>query len=409
VSGPGQVWFDAPNQTNTVAHFPGTGTYVLRLTAGDGALNATDDVTITIQHSAAIIPTSLVAKGSVWKYLDNGSDQGVAWIAPAFNDSAWKSGPAPLGYGDANGQWPATTNSYGPDPNNKYITTYFRRSFSVSSPASVTNLVVSVQRDDGVLLYLNGAPIFTNNLPAGPINYLTTALVAVGGTDETTFYTQTVDPALLVSGLNVLAAEIHQANGTSSDIIFDLELSGDALPPNQAPSADAGADQTITLPAAATLSGRANDDGLPIPPSLLTLTWSKVSGPGNVTFANASALNTTASFSAAGTYVLRLTAADGALSASDDLTVTANRQVQPPFSIDSVDISAGTPALLRFRFTAAAGQTYTVQFCGSLTNSIWSKLTDVPAQPSAQTIEITNPILSAFPQRFYRIIAPQQP
>jgi hypothetical protein len=273
----------------------------------------------------------------------------------------------------------------------------------------VTNLVVSLQRDDGVLLYLNGAPIFTNNLPAGPINYLTTALVAVGGTDETTFYTQTVDPALLVSGLNVLAAEIHQANGTSSDIIFDLELSGDVLPPNQAPSADAGADQTITLPAAATLSGRANDDGLPIPPSLLTLTWSKVSGPGNVTFANASALNTTASFSAAGTYVLRLTAADGALSASDDLTVTANRQVQPPFSIDSVDISAGTPALLRLRFTAAAGQTYTVQYCGSMTNGIWSKLTDVAAQPSAQTVEITNPILSAFPQRFYRIVAPQQP
>jgi hypothetical protein len=409
VSGPGQAWFEAPSQTNTVAYFPGAGTYVLRLTAADGALNASDDVAVTIQHSASTIPTTFVPKGSVWKYLDNGSDQGVVWITPAFNDSAWKSGPAPLGYGDANGQWPATTNSYGPDPNNKYITTYFRRSFSLSSPASVTNLVVSVQRDDGVLLYLNGAPIFTNNLPAGPINYLTTALVAVGGTDETTFYTQTFDPALLVSGLNVLAAEIHQANGTSSDIIFDLELSGDALPSNQAPSADAGADQTITLPAAATLSGRANDDGLPIPPSLLTLTWSKVSGPGNVTFANASALNTTASFSAAGTYVLRLTAADGALSASDDLTVTANRQVQPPFSIDSVDISAGTPALLRLRFTAAAGQTYTVQYCGSMTNGIWSKLTDVAAQPSAQTVEITNPILSAFPQRFYRIVAPQQP
>ena len=40
VSGPGQVWFDAPAQTNTVAYFPGAGTYVLRLTATDGALNA---------------------------------------------------------------------------------------------------------------------------------------------------------------------------------------------------------------------------------------------------------------------------------------------------------------------------------------------------------------------------------
>jgi Lamin Tail Domain/CotH kinase protein/Chitobiase/beta-hexosaminidase C-terminal domain/PA14 domain len=406
VSGPAQAWFSAPNQTNTVAYFPGAGTYVLRMTASDGVLNASDDVTVTIQHSMAAIPTTFVPKGSVWKYLDNGSDQGVAWIARAFNDTSWKSGPAPLGYGDANGQWPATTNSYGPDPNNKYITTYYRRGFSVSSPASATNLVVSVQRDDGVLVYLNGAPIFTNNMPAGPITYLTTALVAVGGTDETTFYTQAVDPALLVSGTNVLAAEIHQANGTSSDIIFDLDLSGQALPPNQPPSAGAGADQTVTLPAAAALSGTANDDGLPIPPSLLTFTWSKLSGPGNVTFATAYALSTTASFSAAGTYVLRLTASDGALAANDDLTVTVNSQVLPPFSIDSVDISAGAPPLLRLRFTAAAGQTYTIQYRGSLANGTWSTLTNVPARPSPQTVEITDPILPASQQRFYRIVAP---
>jgi hypothetical protein len=408
VSGPGQVWFDAPNQTNTVAHFPGTGTYVLRLTAGDGALYATDDVTITIQHSFAIIPTTLVAEGSVWKYLDNGSDQGVAWISPAFNDGAWKSGPAPLGYGDANGQLPATTVGYGPDPNNKFITTYFRRAFSVSTPASVTNLVVGVQRDDGVLVYLNSVPIFTNNLPAGHINFLTLAPVAVGGTDETTFYTQAVDPALLVSGTNVLAAEIHQANGTSSDIIFDLQLSGEALPPNQQPFASAGADQTVTLPAAAALSGSANDDGLPIPPGLLTFTWSKISGPGNVTFANPQALSTTANFSAAGSYVLRLTASDGSLVGSDDLTVVVNSAIQP-LRVDSVDIVVGSTPLLRLRFTAATGQTYTVQFRDSWANGNWSTLTNVPAQSSTQIVEVTDPIHNGSAQRFYRIVSPQQP
>jgi len=409
VSGPGQVWFDSPSQTNTLAHFPGAGTYVLRLSASDGALNVADDLTVSIQHSAITVPTTLVATGSVWKYLDNGSDQGVAWIAPAFNDSAWKSGPAPLGYGDANGQLPATTVGYGTDPNNKYITTYFRRGFSVASPTSVTNLVVSVQRDDGVLLYLNGVPIFTNNMPDGPINYLTTAVVAVGGTDETTFYSQSVDPALLVNGLNVLAAEIHQANATSSDIIFDLQLSGEASAPNQPPTASAGPDQTVTLPAAATLAGNATDDGLPIPPGLLTFTWSKVSGPGNVTFANASALSTAASFSTAGTYVLRLTVSDGSLSTSDDLTVVASSQVQPPFRIDSVGVSGGASLVLRLRFTASAGQTYSVQYRGSLTNGMWSKLTDIPAQSSTQSVEITDPILPASQQRFYRIVSPQQP
>jgi hypothetical protein len=106
---------------------------------------------------------------------------------------------------------------------------------------------------------------------------------------------------------------------------------------------------------------------------------------------------------------MRLTATDGALSASDDLTVTANAQPQPPFRIDSVAISAGASPILRLRFTAAPGQTYTVQFRNSMAGGIWSKLADIPAQPAAQTFEIIDPILPASPQRFYRIVTPQQP
>jgi hypothetical protein len=59
------------------------------------------------------------------------------------------------------------------------------------------------------------------------------------------------------------------------------------------------------------------------PTGTLTSAWSQVSGPGTVTFAAPGATDTTATFSAAGTYVLRLTASDGSLSASDDMTVTA--------------------------------------------------------------------------------------
>ena len=56
-----------------------------------------------------------------------------------------------------------------------------------------------------------------------------------------------------------------------------------------------------------------------------------------------------------------------------------------------------------------AGQTYTVQYRGSMAGGTWSKLTDVPAQTSTQTVEITDPILPASTQRFYRIVSPQQP
>jgi hypothetical protein len=54
----------------------------------------------------------------------------------------------------------------------------------------------------------------------------------------------------------------------------------------------------------------------------VTTTWSKVSGPGSVTFANAKAKSTTASFLLSGSYVLRLTASDGALTATDDIAIT---------------------------------------------------------------------------------------
>jgi hypothetical protein len=97
-----------------------------------------------------------------------------------------------------------------------------------------------------------------------------------------------------------------------------------AAPVNQAPTVNAGSDQTITLPASASLRGTANDDGLPAPPATLTTTWSRVSGPGTVTFDNANALSTSATFSVAGAYVLRLTAFDSVLTSTDDVTVTVN-------------------------------------------------------------------------------------
>lgn len=107
------------------------------------------------------------------------------------------------------------------------------------------------------------------------------------------------------------------------------ELSAPNLGPtgpqtNTAPVVSAGSDQTITLPSSASLNGTITDDGQPNPPGATTAQWAMVSGPGTVTFADPKAVDTTASFSAAGTYVLRLTGDDSALTAADDVTVTVN-------------------------------------------------------------------------------------
>lgn len=99
-----------------------------------------------------------------------------------------------------------------------------------------------------------------------------------------------------------------------------------AVASNIAPTVNAGADRVIfsgfDLPnASVLLTGTVSDDGLP-KPATLTDTWSKVSGPGTVTFSAGNAASTSATFDALGTYVLRLTASDGALTTSDDLQVT---------------------------------------------------------------------------------------
>jgi hypothetical protein len=99
-------------------------------------------------------------------------------------------------------------------------------------------------------------------------------------------------------------------------------VSGNPPPVNVAPVVNAGADQTITRPASATLAGSATDDALPAPPAAITYAWSKVSGPGTVTFADATNPTTTASFSVGGTYVLRLTTSDSLLDGTDDVTIT---------------------------------------------------------------------------------------
>lgn len=67
------------------------------------------------------------------------------------------------------------------------------------------------------------------------------------------------------------------------------------------------------------LTGNVTDDGLP--GSGMVYTWTKISGPGTVTFANGSAAVTSARFSAVGSYTVRLEANDGALVTGANVTI----------------------------------------------------------------------------------------
>jgi hypothetical protein len=111
-----------------------------------------------------------------------------------------------------------------------------------------------------------------------------------------------------------------------ADIAELYSYIGGPAPANRSPVVSAGNDQIITLPSIATLSGTATDDGLPVGSTLIT-TWSLSSGPGAVILSNVNALSATATFPAAGAYVLRLDASDGDLVSFSDVTVTVNPSV----------------------------------------------------------------------------------
>lgn len=168
----------------------------------------------------------LVPAGSVWSYLDTGTNAGTAWRATGFDDTSWKSGPAELGYGDGP---EATKLSYGTNSSNKYITYYFRQAFEVPDPARYTSLVVRLKRDDGGIVYLNDRELFRSNMPNTPVDYLTRAS-ANASDDGSTFVSTNTPASSLAGGRNVLAVEIHQESPSSSDISFDLQLEA-SLPP----------------------------------------------------------------------------------------------------------------------------------------------------------------------------------
>jgi hypothetical protein len=164
---------------------------------------------------------TLIATGSVWRYRDGGQSPGVGWTLAGFDDSGWASGPAQLGYGDGD---EATVVSFGGNAGAKAITTYFRRTFSVSGVAALQSLQTRLLCDDGCAVYLNGVELRRDNLPAGAIGAATRGAGRRRRRGRECVRHRHRRPTALHEGQNVVAVEVHQANATSSDISFDLEL-----------------------------------------------------------------------------------------------------------------------------------------------------------------------------------------
>lgn len=125
-----------------------------------------------------------------------------------------------------------------------------------------------------------------------------------------------------IAGLGAIDGAFNIFTQATTHLVIDLSGYFAPPPPNQSPAVAAGANQMVTLSAAARLTGLATDDGLPT--GTLNVIWSKVSGPGTVNFSAPNLVATEASFSAEGVYVLRLTGGDSLLTSTADVTITVS-------------------------------------------------------------------------------------
>jgi hypothetical protein len=284
VSGPGTVSFGDAAAPATTASFSLAGTYVLQLTANDGQLTVADQVTVTVNPEGAL--SQVVS----FTLINADSDQPI----PGFD-------PLPSG---------ATLN----------LATLPTRNLNIR--ANVSGAVGSV------VFTLDGSPFRTES----------SAPYALAGDASGDYFAWT--PNL---GGRTLTGSPFSGPGGSGTPGSALTISFNVIDStaNQPPLVSAGPDLVVSLPNPANLQGTVSDDGLPVG-GTLTSTWTKVSGPGTVTFANASAALTSASFSLAGTYVLQLTANDSELSAFDQVTVTVNPAGASPEVVSFTLINADT-------------------------------------------------------------------
>lgn len=169
--------------------------------------------------------STILARDAQWKFYDQGELAGDAWKAADFDDSAWQSGKAPLGFGDDYSETDpslpiGTVIGFGDDAANKYMTSYFRTTVVVGDLSAYTGLEVYIHVDDGCVVYINGAEAFRKGIEDGAVAYDT---VAKFKPKQETF---TAPVSLFTPGKNVIAAEVHQDGGDSSDLWFELGVKG---------------------------------------------------------------------------------------------------------------------------------------------------------------------------------------
>jgi hypothetical protein len=165
---------------------------------------------------AQTTPRQVLRWTDIWRYDDSGTDRGTAWSQAGFDDSRWPAGPGILGYRTGPLAEPIRT------PIRLGLWThYFRTPFVLETGETGGGLQLRLLVDDGAVFYVNGRELYRHKMPDGDVLYATPA-INVG--DPPVVGPVILVATNLVAGTNWLAAEVHQWNVASSDVVFGAEL-----------------------------------------------------------------------------------------------------------------------------------------------------------------------------------------
>lgn len=171
-------------------------------------------LSLTVDGSPPPVEETVVpiALGSVWKYDDTGTDRGTAWLALGYDDAAWGSGAAQLGYGDGDEATVLRRTPVVPSY-------YFRRRFQLTG--QVTQAQLRTVFDDAVAVWVNGRLVFSRNMGNGTA-FSAFASASAENTVADATLDLTVNP--FVQGDNGVTVMVKQSSASSSDVSFALSL-----------------------------------------------------------------------------------------------------------------------------------------------------------------------------------------
>ncbi len=334
-SGPGTVTFGDATSLDTTATFSVFGTYVLRLTANDGNGPVFDELTVIVDPTAPPAGTLPVTRSFQDGNGYTGTRDTYITAGSATKNQGTKKSITLDGSPDIAGllRWDISTLPQG----------------AVIQAVTITLNVTSSSKQSYQLYELKQnwtEPGATFRKFSAASNWGTVGANGAADRGTTVLGTLTatskgkVTVTLNAAGIAVVQNWINNP-GSNFGFIFqnyansNTALKFDSREATNAANrpklsvtyampvlfAAAGDDQQVQQPDAATLHGTATYSVAPNPSRTLTSTWSVTSGPGNVTFGDSAALDTTANFDTAGTYVLRLTLDDGVQTVFDELTI----------------------------------------------------------------------------------------